>query len=261
MIDLQKRPLSFSSLKEFSRSPAHYAAYIAGEKKQTPAMLLGRLVHAMIPTPGTASSEYVRVPEINRRTNEGKAQYAEILARSEGKALIDDEQWAQAEAMSEAVRTNSASKEILMRITQTEKKFNVEIDGLPFVGYIDAVGDDLIAEIKTTTNSSPEAFARDAFSSMYHLQAAIYMQAEKQRGRRPDFYYIAVEKTPPYGVSVMKATDAYIQCGEVELARLLPMFKMCLKENLFSESYDFFNAIGYSQLDAPLWAKAKYLTQ
>ena len=41
---LKERPLSYSSLKEFAKSPRHYVEYLRREKKPTAAMAFGSLV-------------------------------------------------------------------------------------------------------------------------------------------------------------------------------------------------------------------------
>ena len=78
---LQQRPLSFSSLKEFIRSPRHYVNYLTRERKQTEAMLFGAICHKLILEPQDFEKEYIIEPEFNKRTNQGKDDYAAFIAK------------------------------------------------------------------------------------------------------------------------------------------------------------------------------------
>jgi exodeoxyribonuclease VIII len=46
-------------------------------------------------------------------------------------------------------------------------------------------------------------------------------------GKQHDFYFIAVEKEPPYGVAVYKATEPLLRYGQVVYKNLLNTYKNC----------------------------------
>ncbi len=76
---LLERPLSFSSIKQFIRSPQHYIQYLTQERKQTDAMLLGSVVHNLILQPEKFNDNFAVEPEFNKRTNQGKEDYQKFL--------------------------------------------------------------------------------------------------------------------------------------------------------------------------------------
>ena len=60
-------PLSFSSIKNFATSPAHFIAYKNREQHETPAMRFGTAVHKAILEPFDFIKEY-KVLEVRRGT-------------------------------------------------------------------------------------------------------------------------------------------------------------------------------------------------
>ena len=60
-------PLSFSSLKNFATSPAHFIAYKNREQHESPAMRFGTAVHAAILEPKEFVKDY-KVLEVRRGT-------------------------------------------------------------------------------------------------------------------------------------------------------------------------------------------------
>lgn len=56
--------------------------------EQTTALLVGSAVHKMVLEPETFDSEFVIAPDINRRTKNGKEEYADFLKSAAGKSII-----------------------------------------------------------------------------------------------------------------------------------------------------------------------------
>ncbi len=146
-----------------------------------------------------------------------------------------------------------------MEVTKTQSKIKWEDKetGLPMIGYLDMEAEKFIADLKSTTDAHPDEFMKSAINFDYHIQAAIYLEAMAHRGKFPDYYFIAVEKTAPYGVSVLKATKDFIALGNQEYRKLLQEFKFCMQQNAFDQSYEFRSPVGYYQMDLPGWAKNK----
>jgi hypothetical protein len=60
-------PLSFSSMKEFSKSPAHFLHYKNKTRTpSTPAQAFGKLVHTMLLEPSEVAARYAVAPKVNR---------------------------------------------------------------------------------------------------------------------------------------------------------------------------------------------------
>lgn len=66
--------VSKSDLDLVHISPAHYKAR-KGNTAQTPAMLIGSALHKLVLEQESFDKEFAVLPEIDRRTKEGKALY------------------------------------------------------------------------------------------------------------------------------------------------------------------------------------------
>jgi len=81
-----------SDLKLFARTPAH-ARYAMTHPEQTSAMILGSATHCAILEPHEFAMRYVEAPKLDRRTNAGKAAWAQFLAEDADRIALDpDEQ-------------------------------------------------------------------------------------------------------------------------------------------------------------------------
>lgn len=261
---LQERPLSYSSLTAFKQSPAHYIHYLTQPFTKTPALVLGNLVDVLLLTPDNFAKKFAVVPECDKRTKEGKAIWEAFKSNPDhaGKEWVPTDMYNQAIFMRDAVNMNPVSASFLKRMAKSQLKLNwtCKETGLPLVCFIDIEGDTFIADLKTTDCADPEEFMRSAFNYQYHIQAAAYLEAYKRKFFKfPDYYFIVVEKSAPFGVSVCKATDDFIALGKQEFEGLKTRFNYCMEKNLWQQTYEFKAAAldGVHQLDLPGYAKLK----
>lgn len=267
---IETRPLSYSSLKAFLKSPKHYVHYISTQKSATPSMEFGSLVDCLLLTPDKFEDKYYVVEKVDRRTKEGKAKAEEFdlldakfhEENGYSKKRINEEQLAEAKQIVFNVNQDENARDLLNLVTQTQTKIEyVDTEtGLPYVGYIDALGEKdgkpIIVELKTCQDASEHEFSRDAFYLHYYLQCAGYLEGiARKKGIFPDFYYLVVETNAPYGVNVIKAPSDYIQYGKEKLRGLFDDFKFCLDNNFFDKSYSFKSLAGYNQLSVPGYIK------
>lgn len=61
--DLEKRPLSYSSLKKFAISPLHFLQYLTAPYAGSDAMILGDLVDVLLLTPDEYEKRFVIIPD------------------------------------------------------------------------------------------------------------------------------------------------------------------------------------------------------
>ena len=93
-IDLTNRPLSYSSLKEFAKSPRHYIEYINKPKfAPTDAMKLGSMVHCLLLQSHDFDNQFLIAPEINKRTNAGKEEWSNLLLNNPNKQIVSNEDY------------------------------------------------------------------------------------------------------------------------------------------------------------------------
>jgi hypothetical protein len=224
--NLNKRPLSYSSLKEFSKSPAHYIQYLRKEFKPTPAMALGSLIHCMLLQPEELVNKFYVMPAVDKRTTEGKNKYAECVKESEGKEVVGQDV-----------------------CNKYEHEWACEINGLPLRGFFDGEADDYILEIKTANDASPKTVINDFFNRSYHIQGGLYHWVSQK-----PIKYLIIETTSPYNVILADASYDYIKNGLDKAFKLVDDFKACMENDLFHMGYDY-HMDGNFVVDLPSWVK------
>jgi hypothetical protein len=252
--NILKRPLSFSSLKEFAESPKHYKHYRTKPKEAaSPAMNIGSAVHCIILEDLNKFNErYAVAPKVDRRTTSGKKDFADFEATAIGKTILSESDYETVINVSSSIREYEPAKKLIHSMTFAEKRFDNVIHDLNVCGYIDGGNDSTIFDIKTVQSSNPKYFLRDAYNRLLHLQAGIYSHAENME---KDFYFIAAETVAPYNVTVFKCESEFISKGVSLLGGLLEKFNFCLDLDLFDQGYEFWNTTnGIEFLTLPKWA-------
>lgn len=253
MAFLEKRPLSYSSLKAFMRSPAHYRHYITTPKAApTDALRMGQLIDMVILTPDEVEQKVVVMPEINRRTNVGKEEYAIFMQTNVDKLVVSQEDMDTAMKIKESVWNNVTAMYYLNQVTQTQRFVRRQIYGLPFIAIKDAIGPRFIMDLKSTKSAYEQDFNRDIFNYDYDLQGGIYTAIERDY---PDYYILAVEKEEPYGCAVFHLQGDILQNSKELLQTVTENFKYCMEENLWDRSYDFWQASGIFLPKLPYWKR------
>jgi len=256
---LERRPISYSSLKQFKKSPLHYMKYLTAKFKPTPALVFGSVVDCLLLTPDVFNDKFI-IANFNPYTKDGKTTFEDYYKK--GITMVNDNDYERAKLAVHSVKTNIISKQIYDKITQTQRELrwtDLETD-IPLISYLDADFDDEVVELKTAQSADPLAFQRDSYNYDYPLQAAMYNMGYLHcKGKRPKKYrYIVVETSEPFGVSVYKPTEEYFEYGAQELRRLLTEFRSCLDFKMFGSGYEYRSKEdGYFNLDLPAWAHKK----
>ena len=253
--------ISKSGLDLISKSPAHfYARYLDPNRETsapTPAMRLGSLTHSFVLEYDTFFNNYVIAPELNKRTNDGKAAWAAFEQANAGKTVITLDEYDHAKKIRDAVMAHPAAAMLLKKGKSeqvfhfTEPKTGVHCKIKP-----DFLSEDtgFIVDLKTTTDASAKEFGRSAFNYRYHVQGAFYgdgiYYATNQQVK--GFVFIAVEKDPPFAVAVYYLDQQAIELGREAYLNDLETYKKCVQTGAWP-------AYGYevTPLLIPDWAFKK----
>jgi len=213
--------LSSSSLKKFAKSPNHFIDYKENPQGDKPEFAFGRAIHSFVLEHEKFDDEYVVFPKFDKRTKEGKKGHAEAMEAAGDKAHITEADFGMIKLMDTAVKAMLPAVELLMD-TQRETHVEGTIYGVPFHGYVDAHKEGAYAiDLKSSRDSSPDSFMRDAHNMDYHLQAAVYRHlCEVDR-----FYWIVVEKSAPFNVSVYMQSPDAMQKSDYHLKSLIDKWK------------------------------------
>lgn len=273
----QNRPLSYSALKAFEKSPKHLLAYWDKVFTPTPEMALGSLIHVCILEPQELDNRYFALDDEEicldlvakgakspRATAEYKTWKAEEMKKAEGKEIVSIEDYKLAKKLAESVKEHP----LIKALTFKEQLVEWDFDSVPFKGFIDGAGEELpeefrdfggqgfILDVKSTRDASPKAFAKDFVNLGYHLQAGAYNNANEAinfAGNNPKFYIVAVETVEPFIVQVYEVGPDLIEAGTKKVRSLIADFKEWDGE---ASGYEFGNELaenGVLTLNAPSW--------
>ena len=249
---LKKRPLSYSSLKNFRLSPKHYYQYVTKPRKPpTDAMLLGSMVECLTISPDEFTKQFNIYSKFSRQSNEGKARWNNMLveAQKNNQTLVNDELYKKAELIKESVLSHEETMRYIDGKTAYQKKLTWvdKNTKLPIIGYVDLetkleLSDQLIiCDMKVSNNGEPDKWMRwpaDEFD--VQLQVGSYLTGyHKISYQFPDFIFILVESVEPYNVSMIYCDNKYTKEAKAEFKATLTAFRYCMDEDKFDMGYDF----------------------
>jgi hypothetical protein len=245
---LPKELLNYSRFKHFLDSPAHLVAYDKAEREDSPALLFGDALHTLcLEGTGVFHDSFTVLPEgIDRRTKEGKLLYASY--QSTGKKLISQEDYDRICNMEVNLRRDELIKP-MMQGGSNEVTLVGELYGVKVKARLDRIteGGDII-DLKSM-NDIPKRrnFRSTVFSFKYYIQAAYYsLLLEEITGKRPKFYFIAMEKNAPFSVRVFTLDETFMKKGIDEVKKGLTYYKACVKEDFWPAFPPVVSEINYS---------------
>lgn len=240
--------LSFSSLKEFAKSPAHFLEYKKGKKTESTAMRFGTAVHMAVLEPEKFAGVY-DVTDLRKNTK----AYKLMIEENPDQTFMNNSDWRGINNIKDEVRKHNLANELIYGADRYEEEIKGDIKGVPFRGFIDAIGTNYLVDLKTTQNSSPKEFQRSAYNFQYYLQAAIYCEITGLS----DFWIVAAESSAPHNVVPYLLDSKYIERGREELYMLIEKYKKWISDdnNLKKIGYDYeLGDQSFFTLKPPKWA-------
>lgn len=285
--DLEKRPLSYSSLKHFNNSPLHFLQYLTAPKKSSIQMFLGDVVDCLLLTPDDFETKFITVPDNlpkrptsaqltakyriigskefdaakDRDVADREQRWVDFETSCVGKRIIPSNIMERANRMVESVKNYAPAVDLLNKLTSTQRTvyFTDPETKLNCIVKMDGCGDGLVVDLKSTNDAEPDKYTRTAFDFDYHIQCGISLMAMQSEffisQYKVDFFHIIVESVEPFAVDVRKADDNYKRVGVGEVKRLLQEVIYCRDNNLWRTAWDFkrfFDKVG--NLSLPSYA-------
>lgn len=239
-----------STMWEVRKSPAHYQHVLKHPPAETEALRVGRAIHSAILTKKCFAMEYAEMPDWDARTKAGRAARDQWLAElPDGVTALSRADLLEVYAARKAFRQSKEARALIKGARRERPIFwTDEKTGLLCKCRVDAMTSSAAVDIKTTTDGSAKAFLRDAIKYGYHVQAAHYLDGiEAALGKRPDWYFIVIEKAEPHGVHIFKASDDFLEYGAFVRDQLMETIRACMESGEWP---------GYhmDELHAPSWA-------
>lgn len=226
-----------SMLDSFRESPALYhGLYVSGtiEKPEpTAAMQLGSAFHAWMLERSKFNELIAITPEINRRTNAGKVEWAGFQEQHRGKAIIDAEQLEQVKRMAEAVKGNGLARDMLEAAVEGEVgiRWPDAATGIICKAKFDRPlkGAAIIVDVKTAGNGiDPDSWARAVGNFGYFRQSAHYLEGWRAVwGGKPDHFHIVFSTVEPWECLVYETDALSLELGAMQNARALKRLAVC----------------------------------
>lgn len=250
------RSLSKSTLSGIEENPLKFWYFNVNPDRpvvsSTKAQALGSAAHIAVLEPKSFDDRVVAMPELNLRTNEGKAKRDKFTEENQGKLILKKEEMDTVLGMQEAVQ--KCHKDLLSTINSTEVSVFAELDGYPVKSRFDATAPaGVIIDLKTTESASEWGFAQSVKKYRYDVQAGFYSAMNWAiTGKKPHaFYFLCVEKKPPYCTAVYKLDDDYVRHGVETFMRWFDVYRQCLENNHWPD----YNNGGRGVIAMPEWMK------
>jgi PDDEXK-like domain of unknown function (DUF3799) len=190
--------------------PLYHARHVAGTippRESTPAMQLGTALHLAVLEHDRFTTEVVTAPPgINRRTNDGKAEWCRFLADSAGKTILDAKDYNLCRNMAASILDHRKAVDAIRLAEHVEYAIRWQDQSRLWVrNLIDALvpGQELLINLKTAADPSPEAFSRAIANYGYHRSSSLYLRGAREAlgMLQPRELFIVVGKEPPHEVA------------------------------------------------------------
>ena len=265
-VNLEERPLSYSSLKHFRKSPKHYVQYIVEPRKPpTDSQIIGTAFELALFEPEKYGERIMVYEKPNLRSNAGKEEWQKIKDQGKGKVMITEEQAKTVQEMTVSARSNDEMMRYVSSVTRLQRrlKWTDKKAGIPFIGYVDAegqpFGEDFSFEIKTTKSADPNDFIRDYIKYDYHMQTATYSAGYSRIGRFPNFMVLAFENTAPYNCTPFLIEGKTLEAAKEEWRNSVDAFRFCIDNDMFDKGYEFLlQSMDYFALRIPGYYKPRF---
>jgi len=223
------------------KSPEYFRFAMDNPQPSTPAMKFGSALHMNVLQPEEFNNNYAVAPKFDKRTKQGKIDYAEFVKANIFKTVVSEQDYELIEQMTDKLMRDPDAKAMLTKgikehiIAWENEEYGVKCRGMLDVYKKDL---DIIVDLKTTQDSSYYGFASSVKRYKYYKQAAFYMDAVGAQ----EFYIVAIEKSPPFNINIIQLGDDLLDKGRELYSRDLEVYKYCLDN-------DYWPGQGFDYLD------------
>jgi len=245
-----------STIKAMSKSPAYYIEQ-RNRQTESPAFAIGSFFHEAILEP-EKQSQFIAAPEVDRRTKEGKAVYAEFVENCEGKTVMPKADYENTTAMIDAFKKTDAYNRMFIGDVKTEVSIFNEAKKCRFDLLKKRAGGYIAYDLKTTDEIPRDSAAWQRFFIKwgYHIQSAWYQDVAKECENIDilAFHFAVVSKRFPYEHAVVTLDKDFIEYGREQGNKAYELYKDCLITGNWPGVYELSEA-GSQVIEKPRWLK------
>ncbi len=196
---------SNSDLSNINQSPAIHEWNKNNPAPGSDSVDLGTHLHCALLEPDVFANDYVKMPEFDGRTNQGKASkkaFIDTMAHS-NKIALEHDVYEAVMAMRDSALAHPVACKLLTASGQSEVSIFSEINGLKVKCRPDRIPDpehfgSILVDVKKC--ASIEEFAKSVVKFRYHVQDSFYSDIHKRlTGVLPRFVFIVVGEKKSIG--------------------------------------------------------------
>ena len=223
-----------SQLGLIKKSPATYQYYRENpsDRPITKALNFGRAFHMCMLEHDKYEKEVAVEPDINKRTKAGKEKYQEFLTLHDGMTILSTDEHQSLTGMRKKLTSSIEAMELLSGgVAEQVNIWNDPDSQVPCKGKADYWNKErnILVDIKTTQDSSPEGFRKSAYKYGYDRQASFYLD-----GFGADqFWFVVIEKSAPYNMAIYNCSDDFLDEGRAKYKTLLDIYNYYFIQELF----------------------------
>lgn len=226
--------ISRSELFKISKSPLHFRYAMDHPAEPTPALIFGQAAHKFILERDCFGDEFAVMPNIDRRTKEGKEAYSDFVMQNAGKGIISQEDMDKIIEMRKQIMANPVAKALLSGKVEQSFFWKDEDTGEKCKCRTDCQteyeGKKYIVDYKTTESCEDGHFERSCRKYGYKFQAGMYTEGVFQNTfEEHGFAFVAQEKAAPYAVRVYFCDPGFIAQGYDQFREYLGIYHDCKK--------------------------------
>tara|TARA_R100000900_G_scaffold49937_1_gene40105 strand:- start:433 stop:1209 length:777 start_codon:yes stop_codon:yes gene_type:complete len=226
---LGKYALSSSACTNLLKSPKTYRNIAKYGSKDTPALLMGRMVHWAILEPDKL--EAINVVDASARST---VKYKEAVKKYGHEKVMLRKEMSEIERLADALLRNEG---VLQALSNSDFEVSecAMLEGLPFRGKADILKKDTscIIDLKTTS-SDLSTFNFSANTWNYDLQAYIYTTMFKAK----DIKFVVIDKRST-DIGIFETTEEFLEKGKEKFDRAIKEYKYWFLENRDLDQYVF----------------------
>lgn len=247
--------VSKSALDQLHRSPAHYLAWVNGERsKTTEAMAFGRAGHCAIFEPEAFAARYIEQPDFgDQRFKENKLRKQAWLEENPDREPLDPDEMRRLHGVQASIHRHDLIRRLLSRgigestvswvDAETELRCKSRADY-----YVESLA--TVVDLKLVEDASFDGFRKSIARYRYFVQDALYRAGFAAVGKPIEhFVFVAIEKEAPFASAIYALDADGVSRGHTAAREGLAEMRRCLKENKWP-GYP----AGIQTVDLPPWA-------
>lgn len=208
------------------------------QRKDSIAMLEGRLIHVALLEPDILTESYLTLDREVEFLNKNSKLYKEArgemleLCRDRGAELVTCEQMDMAKSIRLQAEKSHMFRTIFKSCITEQTLVYQDHELLTSKLRADIVSNDsVILDIKKTVSASPKNFKKSIANFGYDVSAAHYQTGAAQEWDIEHFGWIAIEAEPPYLMAFYQADEELLQTGYAKRDKAMAMLEYSMTKD------------------------------